>query len=388
MMYAALTNKRLRARHDHAAYFAATFLASRNNLHTADEPPPDIGPAFKANGLRGLVLPRKFGGSNGEYLDLAVTAEALTHYGGNLGIVLSWLVPEIIAGTLAVKNASTQQLAQYLPGICEGDLTVALAVSEPGVGAIRDRLAASAELQGDRFFISGEKAFVTNAPMADLFIVIAVTGCAGGKKELSAFLTPADTPGLIRTHPHALSYLRPCQHGGIVLKNCVVPSSAIVGKLGAGYETAIRVRAYEDVLMMSLVAGAISAQLDLLAAASSQAPPNDTFRMQLGKLRILQDAVQTLAYHGASLLKGSAIPDEALSISIACRNLAAEFQAIMQQALDTGAVNADIKLSHLAADLAGLLSIAKNVAAVRQKKFGSELIKGARCNELPSKPPV
>ena len=161
------------------ARFAVDFLASRDDLRDSDMPPSDMGSAFAENGLRGLALPRKFGGFGGGYLDLAVATEALTQYGGNPGVALSWQVQEMIARTLFAEGASAKQKALYLPRMSTGEFTAALAVSEPGAGAGRDRLTTRAERRGDRFVLSGEKTFVTNAPIADLFIVIAVTGNRG-----------------------------------------------------------------------------------------------------------------------------------------------------------------------------------------------------------------
>ena len=274
-------------------------------------------------------MPRKYGGYGGGYLDLAVTAEALTQYGKNPGIVLSWQVQEMIARTLLAEGASAKQKARYLPRMSAGELTAALAVSEPGTGADREGLATRAERRGDKFILTGEKTFVTNAPIADLFIVIAVTGSRDGKNELSAFLVPADTPGLTRAKPLHVQFLRPCPHGRITINDCAVPADALLGKEGRGYEdTAVRFRAFEDVLMMALFTGVMSAQLELVAAELSQASIDETVWAQLGRLRILRDAARALAYSGASMLTGPTVPASALSISIACRGLAEEFQTV------------------------------------------------------------
>ena len=78
------------------------------------------------------------------------------------------------------------------------------------------------------------------------------------------------------------------------------------------------------------------------------------------------------------MLKGSYVPAEALSLSIACRNLAEDFHTTLQQIVAAHPVKAEMSLSELTADLTGMLSIAKNIAALRQKKLGAELIKGAK----------
>jgi acyl-CoA dehydrogenase len=362
-------NDQQRQLHDRVANFAMHVLAAHGDLHELDMPPAEMGKTIAANGLRGILVPRECGGAGGNYLDLAVAAGAMAHYGKNPGMAMSWLLNELIAGMMADKGV--------FPNQSKG--VAALAVSEPGSGARRSQISTRAERRGDSFILSGEKTFVTNAPIADVFIVVAVTGSREGKSELSAFVVSADTPGLTRTKPLVLPFLRPCPHGGIVLENCVVASDALFGRLGQGYEeTAVRIRSLEDVLAMALFAGTMSAQLDLIVASDSTAASDDTVCSELGRLRVLCDAAWCLAYSGAGMIDDSEVPAEALSLAIACRGLVEEFQAVLQKQLDTGSLKQEKTLYQLTADLSGMLSIAKYIAAFRQRKFGAALIKGAR----------
>lgn len=365
--------------HGRAVRFAADFLVSREDLRRVDATPSDIWKAFADNGLLGLTSSRKFGGLGGNLLDLAVVADALTRHGGNPGVVLSWLLNEMIANVLTVESTSARQKTRYLTRMASGGLIAAIAVSEPGTGAWRDRLATRAERRSDGFVLCGEKTFVTNGPVADLFIFIAVTGNRDGKNELSAFLVPADSPGLTRTKPLSLPFLRPCPHGGILLDDCVVPGDSLLGRAGRGYEeVAVRFRAVEDVMLMALFTGVMSAQLDLVVADSTRAQAEENIVIELGKLRILRDAARSLAYSGAAMLGGREVPAEALAISLACRGLAEKFQAVLQQLLERFPGKGQTDLSLLASDLAGLLSIAKPIVAQRQRRLGAELIKGEK----------
>ena len=367
-MHHLLTDKQ-RQLHDRVAYFASHVLSSYGNLRELDMQLTDMGIVFAASGLRGIGVPRELGGAGGSFHDLAIAAGAMVRYGKTPGIAMSWLLNELLTGLLAGKGILPKQNI----GV------TALAVSEPGSGSRRNKIAARAERRGDSFVLSGEKTFITNAPIADQIIVVAVTGSRDGTNELSAFLVSSGTPGLTHTKPPSLPFLRPCPHGGIVLDNCVVESDALLGQLGKGYEdTAVRVRSLEDVLSMALFAGTMSAQLDMIVASESTAAMDATVCAELGRLRVLCDAAWCLAYNGATMLEDSEVPAEALSLAIACRGLAEEFQTVLQKQLETDSIKAESTLIQLTADLTGLLSIAKQIAALRQKKFGAALIKGAR----------
>lgn len=370
--------EKYRRLHGYAANFAACFVAPRQELRQLDLPPPDLGVAFDQSKLQGLAIPCRFGGKGGNYIDLAVASEALVQFGGNPGIVLSWLVQELIGRVLIVHNASRRQKKRYLPLLASGELKMALAVSEPIVGAGRDKLNTWAERRGGCFFLSGEKTFVTNGPLANVLIIVAVTAKARDKKQLTAFLLPTDTPGLTPVLPLSLPFLRPCPHGGFVLKDCEVPVENVLGTLGCGYdETAVRFRSYEDVLALPIFCGLMSAQLDLGVRDGWRDYGDNQLANRLGKLRSLRDAVQSLAHCGANLLNVNDI-SSSLSLAMTGRNLTEEFQTIIQPLIQGLSDDTGQKISQLNADLTGLLSIAKNIAVLRQQRLGEELIRGGK----------
>ena len=367
MMHLLLT-ERYRQLHDRIVHLAANFLTLHVDWRESAMRPTEARALFAQIRLQVDTLLVKHGASARDFLDLAVITGALTRYGRNPGIALSWMLNELIAELLAEKRNSDRQ---------EGKI-FALAVSEPVAGSHRNSLTTQAERRGNEFVLSGEKKFVTNAPIADAFVVVAVSGRHEGKNDLSAFVVPADTAGITCTKPTPLTFLQPCSHGGIIFDNCVIPKDALFGKPGHGYEaTAVRIRAQEDVLMMALLAGTMSALLDLLVFDDTSAIMHDSVCTGLGKLRVLCDAAWCLAYSGSALIKNSEVPAEALSLSVACRGLAEEFQTVWQSLLDNRSIKPTKHQLHLSADLVGLLSIAKNVASLRQKKFGAALIKGA-----------
>ena len=122
-----------------------------------------------------------------------------------------------------------------------------VAISEPRVGAHPKLLTTRAEEDADGYSIFGEKAWVTNGPIAAVFIVLAVTSIEDGRKRYSAFLVPRDTPGLSIDEAPQYRALAPSRHCGLKLDGCRVPRSALLGSPGTAYETmALPFRDVED----------------------------------------------------------------------------------------------------------------------------------------------
>jgi acyl-CoA dehydrogenase len=141
-----------------------------------------------------------------------------------------------------IIEASARRTARRLAA----DLA-SVAISEPRVGAHPKLLTTRAEKLTDGYSIFGEKAWVTNGPLAAAFIVFAVTAIEDGRKRYSAFLVPRDTPGLSIDEAPEYRALAPSRHCGLKLDGCRVPRSAVLGSLGAAYETmALPFRDVED----------------------------------------------------------------------------------------------------------------------------------------------
>lgn len=124
---------------------------------------------------------------------------------------------------------------------------VSVAISEPRVGAHPKLLATRAGSDGNGYCITGEKAWVTNGPLADVFIVLAITSVEEGRKRYSMFLVPPGTPGLSIDEAEHYRALAPSRHCGVKLDGCRVPSSALLGSIGTAYEAmALPFRDVED----------------------------------------------------------------------------------------------------------------------------------------------
>lgn len=219
--------------------FVAERLRPREaEVAEADAIPDDLIAEMKALGLFGLSIPEAFGGlglSMTEELKVAFelgrTSPAMrSTFGTNVGIGSQGLV---MAGTAAQK-------AEWLPRIASGEIVTSFALTEPDVGSDSASVKTRAVKDSETWKLTGTKRYITNADKASLFTVMARTG-GEGAHGVSAFLVPADLPGL----RIGASEKKMGQHGAHVcdvhFDEVPVPAANMLGGEGEGFKVAMRV---------------------------------------------------------------------------------------------------------------------------------------------------
>jgi len=193
----------------------------------------------------GLLAPAE------SYTAIAHTKAALVERTGLPGVAGIWGGRQMVARWFIAGFGNDEQRAAWL------HRTAAVAISEPRAGAHPKLLTTRAEPDGDGFRVSGEKAWVSNGPLADVFIVLAITAEQDGRKRYSALLVPRDAPGVVLKDTPAFDALRPSRHCGLVLENVRVPRTAVLGAEGTAYETmALPFRDIEDAVGTFTLLGA------------------------------------------------------------------------------------------------------------------------------------
>ncbi len=170
-------------------------VPTENLIEENDEVPDDIRQTAKDMGLYGFAIPEEYGGLglNMEeevqlVFELGYTTPALrSMFGTNNGI----------AGHVLLEGGTEEQKKEWLPKLASGELTASFALTETEAGSDPSTLTTSAERDGDTFVLNGSKRYITNAPIADVFMVFARTNpAAKATRGISTFLVPRDTPGL------------------------------------------------------------------------------------------------------------------------------------------------------------------------------------------------
>lgn len=358
------------------ALFARDVIGVRPNLNARDDFPWDVWEKMQERGLFGIGVLDEFGESNKGFIAQAVAGEALVRQGGNLGLAVSLALHWIVSGVLILKHANLFQNQAYLPSMGEGGMIGALGVTEKG-GARPVDIKTTAVKDGAAYVINGEKTFVTNGPLADLFIVMAKTGEAGGRSELTAFLVPVDAPGLTVGGPIPLGFLKPSPHGGVTMENVRVPETNILGKIGKAYETMIKpFRLIEDVVFMGPMAGGLARQLDIAAelAGRSGVKDDQTLKIRMGRLLSILDSLRIMAYECARILDSHVEHVELTSLVVAGRWMVQAFQDEFGVMIKDAGLEPTPHLNALTKDLVETNKIAGDVLLKKQEKMGEAFI--------------
>ncbi len=364
--------------------FAIRHIAAYPGLHQQTRFPENLWHEMQEYGLFGIGIdPAYRGKADGEkkprvspYRLLSIAGNTMAAHGGNLGVCLSWLIHEMTALWLIQSTGTGEQKKIYLPDLASGKFTACLAISEPGIGAHPKHLATTAEAVSDGFMLNGEKTYLTNAPLADLFIVIAVTGNADGKKQFTAFLVPKSTPGLTLSAQIAFPFLHPSPHGGIVLKNCTVASGQILGKLGCAYEDLVLpFRTVEDTLMMGPIAGGLASLLGHLIAQLNQDRiiPDEPIITTSAQLHCATEALAAISITAAGELYTDSRNEKLTAFGLFFRDQAGECLNRIQMVIEKTGITQDAKLSCMMGDLSAAIRIAENVSRIKLQKLGKRL---------------
>ena len=194
-------------------------------------------------------------------------------------------------GTAAIhKLGSDAQRDRYLAPARRGEAVAALALTEAQCGSDVANMATTATRDGDDYVLNGEKVFISNAGLADHYVVVARTGEAPGAKGLSVFLVDAGTPGLLVGEQRRLIADHPL--ADVTFRDCRVPASTMIGAPGAGFFAAMGTL---NVFRPSVGAAAVGAARRALAETLGRVATREMFGGRMGQLPGVQSAVADMA---------------------------------------------------------------------------------------------
>jgi acyl-CoA dehydrogenase len=210
-------------------------------------------------GLFGLSVPQEYGG-----LGLSVSQKALVHEAlgrGPWGLASFVSVHTGIGCVGIVRFGSKEQKDRYLPKMAAGEWLGSFALTEPGAGSDAGALETRAERRGDHYVLNGQKTFITNAPLAHQYFLFARTD-----KGITAFIVERESPGLTIGSIFDTLGHQGSQISEIVLEDCRVPATALVGEEGKGFDYAKRTLAEGRTTLAARCVGAAQKALELALA--------------------------------------------------------------------------------------------------------------------------
>ncbi len=242
--------------------FARRELAPHvDRWEAAAELPLDAVQAMADLGLFGIVFPEQWGGAGGDFTSLCIAIEEIGAVSQSLGITLS---AGVGLGANPIHSFGTdEQRAEWLPDLVHGRRLGAFGLTEPDAGsdAGGTRTRATHDATTDQWVLDGSKAFITNSgtPITSIVTVTALTGPG----EISSFVVPAGTPGLIVEPAYRKLGWHASDTHGITLDGCRVPAANMLGPRGSGLRNFLAILDDGRIAISALALGCARACLDL-----------------------------------------------------------------------------------------------------------------------------
>ncbi|NLV17482.1 MAG: acyl-CoA dehydrogenase [Syntrophomonadaceae bacterium] len=245
--------------------------------------PAEVFARLAEMGWMGIPYSQEYGGAGSDYLTFTVVVEELSKSCAATGFTLSCHTA-LASGPIA-NFGTEEQKKQYLTPLCQGKHIGAFALTEPGAGTDVGAGSTTAESDGDEYILNGTKTFTSNGPIADTFVVFAVTDKTKGTKGMSAFIVPAGTPGLsVGAHFFKMG-IRASQTSEIHLKNCRIPKQNLLGQEGQGFRIALQTLDNGRIQVAAQAVGIAQAALDESVKYAKE-------RIQFGKPISANQAIQ------------------------------------------------------------------------------------------------
>jgi butyryl-CoA dehydrogenase len=188
-------------------------------------------------GCLGVAVPEQWGGAGLDYTALAVILEEIAAGDGATSTIVS--VNNCPVCSILIAWGNDAQKARWLVPLARGEAIGAFCLTEPHVGSDASALRTTARRDGEHWVIDGVKQFITSGRNGQLAIVLAVTDKAAGKRGISAFMVPTDTPGYRADRLEDKLGQHASDTAQVVFEGCRVPADHLIGEEGQGYRIAL-----------------------------------------------------------------------------------------------------------------------------------------------------
>jgi hypothetical protein len=199
--------------------------------------PHEAHRGLAALGAYGICVPEEYGGADLDYVTLALVLEEIAAGDGGTSTAIS--VTNCPVNAILMRYGSDAQKKRWLAPLARGEMLGVFCLTEPHVGSDASALRASAVREGDSYVLNGVKQFITSGKNGQLAVVIAVTDKGAGKKGMSAFLVPTDTPGYVVARLEDKIGQHSSDTAQINFDNCRIPADHLIGDEGQGYRIAL-----------------------------------------------------------------------------------------------------------------------------------------------------
>lgn len=254
-----------------------------------------------AFGVQGLPLPEEYGGGGADPITTLAVMEGLGYGGLDQGLLFSINAQLWTNSIPLLRYGTAEQKRKYLPGLCNGSLIGANGASEPNAGSDVFSMRTRVTRDHGGYVLNGTKTYVTNAPVADLFVVYGTLDPRLGVMGICGFVLERGTPGLGVGKKLDKMGLRTSPMAELVLDNCRVPATALLGREGRGAEVFNCSMAWERACILATSLGTMRRQLE---RCLDYARTRTQFGQPIGKFQSVANRIvdMKLRYETARLL--------------------------------------------------------------------------------------
>jgi alkylation response protein AidB-like acyl-CoA dehydrogenase len=267
--------------------------------------PWDIKELLQRQGIFSVPFPESMGGCELNHTAVCLAVEEIARVCVSSSLILQvqalGATPILLAGTEAQKR-------QYCPPLASGEKLCAFGLTEPGAGSDAAAMATTAELRGDTYILNGLKHFISNATVADVFCIFAMTDRSKGTKGITAFIVEKDFPGFHIGRVEKKMGIRGSPTAEIVLIDCRVPRENLLGREGEGFKIAMKALDYSRPVIASQAVGVAQAGLDFAVKYSKERvqfggpiAQLQGIQFMLADMAAQVEAARALTYHAAAL---------------------------------------------------------------------------------------
>lgn len=268
--------------------------------------PHDALKQLAALGAFGVAVPQEQGGAGLDYLSLALVIEEIAAGDGGVSTIIS--VNNCPVCSIGMSYANEAQQRDWLVPLAKGDMLGAFCLTEPHAGSDASALRTTARRDGDSYVLNGVKQFITSGKHADVAIVMAVTDKAAGKRGISAFWVPTNTPGYIVARIEEKLGQHSSDTAQILFEDCRIPAANLIADEGMGYKIALSGLEGGRIGIAAQSVGMAQAAFDaaLLYAKDRQSFDKPLFEHQAIQFRLAEmatqiEAARQLVWHAAAM---------------------------------------------------------------------------------------
>jgi alkylation response protein AidB-like acyl-CoA dehydrogenase len=245
----------------------------------------DVIKKMASLGLIGVHIPQEYGGLGLDYTTSAIIWEQLCW--ASWTQTLASIGQGILAGTILMNVASEEQKQKYLPPICRGELTIAVAAVEPNAGSDAAAIETTAVPDGDDWLINGGKNFISHGGIADVVFVLVQTDKAKGTRGLALVAIDKDSPGFSKSEVEMVGN-RAGDLANLGFSDCRTPKQNVIGEVGRGLQNALT---GIDTARLFIAAGAIGMAQSCLDACVKYSKERKQFGKPIASFQLVQEAI-------------------------------------------------------------------------------------------------